>query len=250
MGNKRNISPSSRFVDLASSDGLALSERIRICGVRAVTALVKKRSENIGGVISLQTRPPDYAKPEEWHPPRLAKTPQLFLTISDQAHHLPELPDYIKVSHPPEKRHISDVFDFVAQCSPQKNLLIHCYGGVHRSTAVALSLIAQEYGSGREDEAVRKLLLIRSHALPSLPLVKVADDFLQREGKLLAAVMNESNIAVGLADKEWLWRERALYDGILSPPLPPTVFVRTQGGLGAPARPNPLTYGKLRSRPF
>jgi predicted protein tyrosine phosphatase len=225
---------------------MSIADRIIIDGVRHVAALVKSRANNIGGVISIQTGVPDYTQPQNWHPPKLDKIPQLFLTVIDDAHHLPEIPSFVKLNHPAEMHHISEAIDFASKVSPRKNLLIHCHAGIFRSTAIALAIIAHEYGPRKETETLQKLTLIRPRAVPSLPLVKLADDFLKRDGKLLDAVMNEPRIARELADLEQFWCESGLIRGVLRPPLPPSVFVRSEGDTYGPARPNPLTYGRVR----
>lgn len=64
-------------------------------------------------------------------------------------------------------------------------LLIHCYAGISRSTGIALAIIAERMGPGREAEALSELLEIRPPAVPNMMIVEHADDILGRNGRLL-----------------------------------------------------------------
>ena len=68
------------------------------------------------------------------------------------------------------------------------SLLVHCYHGVGRSAAIALAVLADRFGPGREDEAMDRLLTIRPEATPNLVVVDHADAVLDRGGGLLRAV--------------------------------------------------------------
>ncbi len=66
-------------------------------------------------------------------------------------------------------------------------LLIHCLQGQSRSAAIALGVISDRIGAGKETEAVGILLRIRPTAVCNRLVVRYADDLLRRQGKLLAA---------------------------------------------------------------
>lgn len=68
------------------------------------------------------------------------------------------------------------------------SLLVHCYHGVGRSAAIALAVLADRLGPGREDEAMNRLLQIRPEAMPNLVVIDHADVVLDRGGGLLRAV--------------------------------------------------------------
>lgn len=67
-----------------------------------------------------------------------------------------------------------------------EHLLVHCHMGMSRSTAAALILKAQ-FNPGREREAVRALLDVRSPAWPNSRMLRIADGLLQRDGALIDA---------------------------------------------------------------
>jgi predicted protein tyrosine phosphatase len=83
--------------------------------------------------------------------------------------------DENELIHAPRPEHLEAVFQF-ADSIPDEPLLVHCWAGVSRSTAVALALIvrAMHFDGHAEDEIVNNacetLLEIRPQAAPN-PLV-------------------------------------------------------------------------------
>lgn len=67
-----------------------------------------------------------------------------------------------------------------------EHLLVHCWAGVSRSTAMAIALMAQA-APGREDEIPDTLLATRSPAWPNSVIVEIADAALGAGGRLIAA---------------------------------------------------------------
>lgn len=65
--------------------------------------------------------------------------------------------------------------------------LIHCHAGRCRSPAIALLLLANEFGKGREEDAVQELLDIVPGAAPTTLVLKLADEALGRNGALIDA---------------------------------------------------------------
>ncbi|MBY3432587.1 hypothetical protein HFN89_00170 [Rhizobium laguerreae] len=64
-------------------------------------------------------------------------------------------------------------------------LLVHCHQGQSRSAAVALGVISDRLGKGRESEAVVALLAIRPTAVCNSLVLRHADDLLGRAGALV-----------------------------------------------------------------
>lgn len=67
-------------------------------------------------------------------------------------------------------------------------VLVHCHGGVCRSTAIAFILKAMELGPGYEKDAARWVMETFPKAVPNLLVCSIADDLLGRGGRLLAAM--------------------------------------------------------------
>ena len=68
------------------------------------------------------------------------------------------------------------------------SLLIHCHARISRSSAIALAVIAKRLGSGKEEEAVNTLEHINPNCRPNKSIVEMADELLERDGKLYKEV--------------------------------------------------------------
>ena len=84
----------------------------------------------------------------------------------------------------PEERHVRSAISFAREwASP--SLLVHCHAGMSRSPAIALAILAEWLGSGREEEAVAELLKVVPLCTPNSLLVELADKVLGRDGELV-----------------------------------------------------------------
>jgi predicted protein tyrosine phosphatase len=81
-----------------------------------------------------------------------------------------------------------------------RSLLVHCFHGVGRSAGIALAILADRLGAGNEAEALKRLLAVRSEVTPNLVVVALADQFLERDGQLVAAVADWEASAPGLVE--------------------------------------------------
>ncbi|CAN5379081.1 hypothetical protein BH10PSE3_BH10PSE3_07500 [soil metagenome] len=88
-----------------------------------------------------------------------------------------------------------------ARAHSKGSLLVHCFHGVGRSAAIALAVMSDRLGPGNERAAIDRLLTIRPIATPNLVVVKLADNVLQRQGELVAAVAAWEAAAPGLKEK-------------------------------------------------
>lgn len=68
------------------------------------------------------------------------------------------------------------------------SLLVHCMHGIGRSTAIALAILADRLGKGREDDAIAELYAMRPEAAPNLIVIALADEILERDGALSGAL--------------------------------------------------------------
>lgn len=67
-------------------------------------------------------------------------------------------------------------------------VLIHCEAGVSRSTAAALIMHACWLGPGNEREAMDRVRTQRPVAMPNRRMVALADQLLERRGRLVKAL--------------------------------------------------------------
>lgn len=111
-------------------------------------------------------------------------------------------------------------------------LLVHCNVGVARSTAVALAILVDRVGPGREVDCLKKLLELRPIAVPNLYAVKLADDVLGCDGRLLDVVITwDQGLAANLRRRVM---NRYLYLTYYNAPLDVPVVGKT------PIPPNDL----------
>ena len=67
-------------------------------------------------------------------------------------------------------------------------VVIHCQAGISRSTAAATIFYAVLLGEGHEEEAIGRVMAARELAIPNRRMIRLADEILGREGRLIAAV--------------------------------------------------------------
>ncbi len=87
------------------------------------------------------------------------------------------------------------------------SILVHCFHGVGRSAGIALAILADRMGAGREDEAVADLFRRRPEATPNLVVVRLADRLLGRRGSLAESLMRHEEADRTMAERR-RWRRR------------------------------------------
>lgn len=89
---------------------------------------------------------------------------------------------------PPDETMVRRILDFGVGWGGEAPLLVHCWAGVSRSTATAF-ILACERNPGTDELTIAQALRAASAgATPNPLLVRIADDLLGREGRMLAAV--------------------------------------------------------------
>lgn len=94
----------------------------------------------------------------------------------------------------PGPEHVEQLIRFGEEWARSGPVLIHCYAGISRSTAAALTLCVQ-HNPGREREAAWLLRRRAPHAQPNRLMIGLADEMLGCRGRLRAAVEE-----IGLAE--------------------------------------------------
>jgi predicted protein tyrosine phosphatase len=114
-------------------------------------------------------------------PPTVKPGLHLKLSMNDICEPMPGL------LHPCEN-HVADLIDFTLAWDRKAPLLIHCWAGISRSTAAAfISLCALNPGAD-EHALARALRRASPTAYPNRLLVALADETLQRQGRMNAAI--------------------------------------------------------------
>ncbi len=89
---------------------------------------------------------------------------------------------------PPSEDHISSILEFARSWDAKRPMLGHCGAGVSRSMATAFSILCDRAWRGAEFRIAREIRTRAPHANPNRLLVRLADDFLDRQGNMVQAV--------------------------------------------------------------
>jgi predicted protein tyrosine phosphatase len=83
--------------------------------------------------------------------------------------------------------HVRTLIDFGRGWKAEAPMIVHCWAGVSRSMAAAFTLLCDRAGPGSEADIARTMRARAPHAYPNPLLVRLADDALEREGRMVAA---------------------------------------------------------------
>jgi predicted protein tyrosine phosphatase len=87
----------------------------------------------------------------------------------------------------PDRDLMQAVLAFGRDTQQQRALLIHCWAGISRSSAAAFA-IACDRNPGFEREIATELRRRSPSATPNRLMVRLADELLQRNGRMIAAI--------------------------------------------------------------
>jgi predicted protein tyrosine phosphatase len=93
------------------------------------------------------------------------------------------LPDLVAPDHDVMRA----VLAFGREASPQRSLLIHCWAGISRSSAAAFA-VACDRNPGFERDIAAELRRRAPSVTPNRLMVRLADDLLQTNGRLIEAI--------------------------------------------------------------
>ena len=96
----------------------------------------------------------------------------------------------------PASDHIANLLAFARSWDRRDPLLVHCWAGISRSTAAAYIMMCDVRGPGHEAAVARELRELAPHAQPNRLMIRHADELLERNGRMIAAVeaMGEARI--------------------------------------------------------
>jgi len=89
---------------------------------------------------------------------------------------------------PPDEDHISSLMEFARLWDGKRPMVMHCWAGVSRSMAAAYSVLCDRAWRGAEFRIAREIRTRAPHAHPNRLLVQLADEYLDREGRMVQAV--------------------------------------------------------------
>jgi predicted protein tyrosine phosphatase len=87
----------------------------------------------------------------------------------------------------PAEDDLRGILAFAADLQPGAEVLIHCWAGVSRSTAVAYAILCQATGPGHEAICMESVFSVRPQAFPNALIIEIADRILNRKGAMQQA---------------------------------------------------------------
>lgn len=105
----------------------------------------------------------------------------------------------------PTKDHVIQILSWAKQIPDDAVILVHCEAGVSRSTAAAISILVQKYGTDKIDDCISWILSVRPQACPNPLITKWADELLNCNGELFEKcekIANDKLLKI-LQHKRW-----------------------------------------------
>jgi predicted protein tyrosine phosphatase len=102
--------------------------------------------------------------------------------------HMHDIVDPMDGQVHPAQEHVERLIDFVNRWPRQTPLVIHCYAGISRSTAAAFTTVCALNPRRAEDEIALALRRASPTAQPNARIVRIADQVLGRNGRMVEAV--------------------------------------------------------------
>jgi len=89
--------------------------------------------------------------------------------------------------HPVEE-HVDRLISFVRSWRREAPMVIHCYAGISRSTAAAFTSVCALNPNRNEADIARALRRASPTAQPNARIVRIADEILKRNGRMVEAL--------------------------------------------------------------
>lgn len=86
------------------------------------------------------------------------------------------------------EEHVSQLIDFAGAWQRKRPMVIHCFAGISRSTAAAYITLCATRPDRDELEIAQRLRAASTIATPNIHLVALADDILDRRGRMIDAI--------------------------------------------------------------
>ena len=147
--------------------------RIHVCSLDRVPEAVARLGAS--RLVTLLREPP-VPTPES-----LAPDHHLRLAMNDIA-----APQHGMVH--PGAEHIEELLTFVRAWDQRAPMVIHCWAGISRSTAACFITLCALNPARAEVEFAREIRSLSPPATPNALMIRLADDLLQRRGRMRAAI--------------------------------------------------------------
>lgn len=87
----------------------------------------------------------------------------------------------------PGAEHVRSLVAFGRSWTGEAPMLVHCWAGISRSMAAAYILLCERLGPGSEERIARSIRARAPHAFPNPLMVRLGDEQLGREGRMISA---------------------------------------------------------------
>jgi predicted protein tyrosine phosphatase len=118
----------------------------------------------------------------------MIETPEGFPASRHLRLSMRDIPEPVPDIEGPSEEHIASIFAFARDWDARQPLLVHCWAGVSRSMATAFAILCDRTGRGAERRIAREIRARAPHASPNRLIVRLADEFLGRQGDMVQAV--------------------------------------------------------------
>jgi predicted protein tyrosine phosphatase len=88
----------------------------------------------------------------------------------------------------PNEQHIERLIDFAIDWGGQGPMVVHCWAGISRSTAAAYTALCAINPEADVDEIAMRLREASPTAYPNRLMIRLADELLGREGRMVRAI--------------------------------------------------------------
>jgi predicted protein tyrosine phosphatase len=147
---------------------------VHVCSLaRIATTVSEARASHLVSLINDDTA---VIRPEA-----IAEENHLFLGIND----ITEPQDGLVL---PGEEHVQRLIAFADGWHRQQPMVIHCFAGISRSTAAAFITLCATRPERDERDIARRLRAASAIATPNALLVALADDILDRRGRMIEAI--------------------------------------------------------------
>ncbi len=102
--------------------------------------------------------------------------------------HMHDITDPVDGQVPPDVAHVERLLTFVRRWDRAAPMVIHCYAGISRSTAAAFTAVCALNPHRDEADIANALRAASPTAMPNARIVRLADQLLARDGRMVAAV--------------------------------------------------------------
>ncbi|HVG52321.1 MAG TPA: protein-tyrosine phosphatase family protein [Xanthobacteraceae bacterium] len=102
--------------------------------------------------------------------------------------HVHDITDAVEGQIVPGAEHVERLVHFVRRWNRAAPMVIHCYAGISRSTAAAFTTICALNPNRDEADIAQALRSASPTAMPNARIVKLADQILGRDGRMVSAI--------------------------------------------------------------